>query len=289
MKLPTPYLTPALLRCSYFNGYSSPQSPYASRTVYEYELEYFLRSEGGIIVDGTYLPFSAGEINFRKPGQVVQGVPPYECYILMVDMVGNTSRSQEMMFGCPEEAQERYENPLLESLPNRIVPTKKDLLSGLFESILRNQNTTGELAAFQVRSSLNFLLSELFRGTADQHNTGNTAAIRRSIRYIRENFLSPISVDKLILDSGLSHSCFHRRFLEETGLTPGQFIASLRMEQAKNLLSVTRIPVGEIGSLCGYPDHVYFSRIFRQSTGLSPSAYRKMTENEKPEYKKAEN
>lgn len=77
--LPTPFLTPALLRCSHYDGYTGeaarPES-YAIRAVYEYELEYYIRSEGGIRVDGRYLPFSAGEINFRKPGQVVQGVPP---------------------------------------------------------------------------------------------------------------------------------------------------------------------------------------------------------------------
>lgn len=77
--LPTPFLAPALLRCSHYDGYTGeaarPES-YAIRAVYEYELEYYIRSEGGIRVDGRYLPFSAGEINFRKPGQVVQGVPP---------------------------------------------------------------------------------------------------------------------------------------------------------------------------------------------------------------------
>lgn len=278
MQLPTAYLTPALLRCSLFNGYSLPLTPYVERTVYEYELEYFIRSDGGIRVNGRFLPFSAGEINVRKPGQVVQGVPPYECYTLVADMVGNTSRSQNLMFGCAEEAQERYENPLLESLPDKLSPAKKELIAGLFETILQNQDSPAELSAFQVRSSLYFLFSELFRESADQRLTGNTAAVRGAIQHIREHFAEPVSIDALIHQSGLSHSSFHRRFLAETGLTPGQYITLLRIEQAKNLLSFTQTPVGEIGALCGYSDHVYFSRIFRQQTGMSPSAYRRMTE-----------
>lgn len=278
MILPTPYLTPALLRCSYFDGYATPVSAYASRTVYEYELEYYLRSDGGIIVDGEFLPFSAGEMNIRKPGQVVQGVPLYACYILLVDMAGNFSRSRNFLFGRPEESQGPYENPLLDRLPNKLVPAKKELISGLFESILQNQTSTSDLAAFEVRSSLYFLFSELFRETENQQVIGNTAVIRQAVRFIREHFSESISIDALIDTSGLSHSCFHRHFLEETGQTPGQFLASLRMEQAKNLLCFTRTPVGEIGALCGYPDHVYFSRIFRRHTGMSPSAYRSLTE-----------
>lgn len=278
MILPTPYLTPALLRCSHFDGYATPAAPYASRTAYEYELEYYLRSDGGITVDGRFLPFSAGEINIRKPGQVVQGVPPYECYILLVDVTGNTSRSHDFLFGRPEESQELYENPLLNRLPDKLAPAKKELISGLFESILQNQASTSELAAFQVRSSLYFLFSELFRETENQQITGNTAVIREAVRFIRQHFAEAVSIDSMIDASGMSRSCFHRRFLEETGQTPGQFLASLRMEQAKNLLCFTRTPVGEIGALCGYPDHVYFSRIFRRHIGMSPSAYRSLTE-----------
>lgn len=280
MDLPTAYLTPALLRCSYFNGYAAPeQEPYAPRTVYEYEIEFYLRSDGGIWVDGRYLPFSAGDLNIRKPGQVVQGVPPYECYILLTDLVGNTVRSQKTTFGLPEEAQERYQNPLLDTLPDKLSPAKKELISGLFENIMLNQNTSSDLGRFQVRSSLLFLFAELFREADSQHITGHTASVRQAIRYIREHFLENISIDYVISISGLGHSSFHRHFLEETGMTPCQFIMSLRIEQAKNLLSFTHIPIGEIGALCGYEDHVYFSRIFRRCTGMSPTAYRKLTES----------
>lgn len=61
-------------------------------------------------------------------------------------------------------------------------------------------------------------------------------------------------------------------------MSPGQLVISLRIEQAKNLLSFTCTPVGEIGALCGYPDHVYFSRIFHRQTGMSPTAFRHLTE-----------
>ena len=89
MNLPTEYLFPAILSCSHFDGYPFIQEEMTQRTVYEYEFEFFLRSNGGILIDGRYVPFKAGELNIRKPGQLVQGIAPYESYILCVDFQGD--------------------------------------------------------------------------------------------------------------------------------------------------------------------------------------------------------
>lgn len=280
MILPTQFLNPVLLRCSHFDGYHTPPAaPYASRTVYDYELEYYLRCDGGIRIDGRFTPFRAGDLNIRKPGQTVQGIPPYECYILCVDFLGNGARDGSYSFGSPEEAQERYDNPLLSSMPDKLAVSKRDLIAGLFEDLLQNQDRKTDLALFQVKSSLYFLFSEIFREISDQSNAGSTAAVRSVIRKIRENYCEPLRIEELIASTGLSRGFFHRRFRAETGMTPGQFVASLRIERAKNLLSFTNTPVGEVGALCGYPDSVYFSRIFRSHTGMTPTAYRRRIES----------
>ena len=119
MKLPTIFLNPVLLRASFFSSYDQPPGiKFAKRTVYDYELEYYTRSDGGVIINGKMTDFGRGDINIRKPGQTVQGVPPYECYILCVDLIGNTNRKSGYSFGSPEEAQEKYENPLISSFGN---------------------------------------------------------------------------------------------------------------------------------------------------------------------------
>lgn len=282
MLLPTQYLNPVVLRCSRFNGYPLNRTTrYAPRTVYDYELEYYIRSDGGIRIDGRYVPFRAGELNIRKPGQMVEGVPPYECYILCVDMLGNGKRSGDYSFGTPEEAQERYENPLLARLPDRLSLRKKDLIASLLENILQSYGISGDLAGFRLKSSLYFLFSEIFQEIADSSVIGGTACINRAIRRIREEFSEPLNVNALIAESGLSRGFFHQRFQAETGMTPGQLIAALRIEKAKNLLCFTQTSIGEIGALCGYPDSTYFARIFRRHTGITPTAYRSRTTADK--------
>lgn len=277
MKLPTIFLNPVLLRASFFSSYDQPPGiKFAKRTVYDYELEYYTRSDGGVIINGKMTDFGRGDINIRKPGQSVQGVPPYECYILCVDLIGNTNRKSGYSFGSPEEAQEKYENPLISSLPDKIRTSKPDLVEGLFESILQNQQSKNDLSEFRLRSSLYFLFSEIFTEVYDLKVSGNTFAIRKAVEKIRKNYSDRLRIDEIAKESGMSKAFFHRRFFAETGTTPGNMITSLRIEKAKNLLSITTIPIGEVGAACGYDDGVFFSRIFKSKTGMTPTAYRKM-------------
>lgn len=274
MYLPTQYLNPAVLKCIRFDGYPLNQAVMAERTVYDYEIEFYLRSDGGIKINHVFVPFRCGEINIRKPGQIVQGVLPYECYTLCLDLLGNPLRSGSYSLGMPEEAQELYQNPLLAKLPDRLIPSRPEILSGLLENILRRTGNNDDFSAFQNKTDLCQLFSEIFAETAQQRSTGGSAPIRRAVRMIQEHFAEPLLVEDLIEASGLSKSFFHQQFHQETGTTPGNMITSLRLNKACNLLLITSLDIGEIAFLCGYPDNAYFTRIFRKKTGFTPSAYR---------------
>lgn len=154
MYLPTQFLNPAVLKCIRFDGYPLERTVMSERTVYDYEFEFYLRSGGGIVINGTYVPFQAGEINIRKPGQVVLGVLPYDCYTLCVDFLGNPLRSGNYLLGLPEEAQALYENPLLSGLPDRMSPGKPDIMEGLLEKITRNVGNNDDFSTFQTKADL---------------------------------------------------------------------------------------------------------------------------------------
>ena len=275
MQLPIQYLNPVVLQCRLFDGYTlDTNTQYGSRVVYDYEFEYYLQSDGGIIVDDKYIPFSAGDISLRKPGQVVQGLPPYRCYILCVDMLGNQTRSPGYNFGTPDEAQARYDNSLLNRLPDKLTLRKKDMAQKLFETIYHAHGADGDLSYFSEKSSLYYLLQEIFHEAYSARPSGGTRKINAAVQTIRQNYADALSVESLVAESGLSHAFFHSRFREETGLTPNELITRLRIEKAQNLLSVTKSEIGDIGTLCGYPDRAYFARVFRRQTGLSPSEFR---------------
>ena len=91
------------------------------------------------------------------------------------------------------------------------------------------------------------------------------------------------SVTAILHDMGYHPDYLRRRFSKETGLTPNQYLTSLRITHAKTLLEqkeMKHISVADVGVLCGYYDPHYFARIFKKETGYSPKEY---TLNQKKE------
>lgn len=75
--------------------------------------------------------------------------------------------------------------------------------------------------------------------------------------------------------SGLSQRSFARRFSQATGMTPLEYIHTLRLEEAKHMLETGNAPVEAIADDVGYQDASFFRRLFRRKVGLTPLHYRK--------------
>jgi len=74
--------------------------------------------------------------------------------------------------------------------------------------------------------------------------------------------------------TGFSDSQFFVFFKGATGLTPLNYFIRLRIRLACELLGDSNLSVKEISFCLGYSDPCYFSRIFKQVTGVAPSHYR---------------
>jgi transcriptional regulator GlxA family with amidase domain len=75
--------------------------------------------------------------------------------------------------------------------------------------------------------------------------------------------------------SGLSERSFKRRFAKATGMTPIEYVQTLRLEEAKQILETTDLAVEAVANEVGYEDPSYFGRLFRRTVGLTPAQYRK--------------
>lgn len=91
--------------------------------------------------------------------------------------------------------------------------------------------------------------------------------------YILENFTEKLSVSALAEKYYISESYLRLTFLKVFGLSPFDFIAKLKMEKAKYLLS-SNTSVGKIAESVGYDGMASFNRYFRIYTGVSPTEYR---------------
>jgi transcriptional regulator GlxA family with amidase domain len=75
--------------------------------------------------------------------------------------------------------------------------------------------------------------------------------------------------------SGLPERSFKRRFAKVTGVSPLEYIHTLRLEEAKHMLETTEQPVEAVANEVGYEDSSFFGRLFRRKVGLTPAQYRK--------------
>lgn len=91
---------------------------------------------------------------------------------------------------------------------------------------------------------------------------------------INDQLGEELFVETLAEEAGLSLSRFAHLFRERMGVTPMNYLESRRMEQARQLLLTTDLPVQEVALNIGFPNAQHFSTRFRKLTGQSPSAFR---------------
>ena len=95
------------------------------------------------------------------------------------------------------------------------------------------------------------------------------------VDFIDAHLSDALSVDQLAAEIGLSRSHLIKRFEQEMGETPGEFIRRLRLERAANFLLHDRsTPLIDIALACGFQSAAVFSRAFHDWFALSPTVWR---------------
>lgn len=101
------------------------------------------------------------------------------------------------------------------------------------------------------------------------------AAFEAAVSEVRHNLGTPIDFEALASRHGMSLSTLRRRWIQALGVPPVQSLQDFRMREACRLLAETWLSIKEIAHSLGYVDELYFSKRFRCSQGLPPSAYRR--------------
>ena len=101
------------------------------------------------------------------------------------------------------------------------------------------------------------------------------AVIARCQEWIAEHYQEPSPVTQMVQRSGLAERTFKRRFQDATGMSPLEYVHTLRIEEAKHMLETGDAPIETIAGEVGYEDSGFFSRLFRNKVKLTPAQYRK--------------
>ncbi len=101
------------------------------------------------------------------------------------------------------------------------------------------------------------------------------AVVARCQRWAAEHYAVENPVTAMVGHAGLPERSFKRRFTQATGMSPLEYIHTLRLEEAKQMLEAGDEPVEAIALEVGYQDASFFGRLFHRKVGLTPAQYRR--------------
>ncbi|WP_321424248.1 two-component regulator propeller domain-containing protein [uncultured Bacteroides sp.] len=109
--------------------------------------------------------------------------------------------------------------------------------------------------------------------------------IQRAIKYVEDNISSSneLSVEELSKHLGMSRVHLYKKLLSITGKTPIEFIRTIRLKRAAQLLRESQLNISEIAYQVGFNNPKYFSKYFKEEFGMLPSAYQDKKENDETE------
>lgn len=93
--------------------------------------------------------------------------------------------------------------------------------------------------------------------------------------WLSAHYSDPGVIQAMIEKSGLKERSFKRRFRKATGMSPIEYVHTLRVEEAKHMLESGDQRIEMIALELGYEDASFFRRLFRRRVGMTPSEYRK--------------
>jgi AraC family transcriptional regulator of arabinose operon len=149
-------------------------------------------------------------------------------------------------------------------------------ISGIFarleEAFIAGGPLAGPLAAslaHQLIIQAHGLATGLLR--MDQHLD---PVIARTLHLIDQEFVRGLSPFGLARRVGVGYSTLRRRFKSQTGFSIKEYTLRLQLRRAKELLAGTGTRIADVAAAVGMDNPLYFSRLFTQRVGVSPTLFR---------------
>lgn len=144
------------------------------------------------------------------------------------------------------------------------------------EQVLEDLYLISNKKSEQMRCTQLQLIYKFFSLLWERQQKTETYDIAESVKKIIDyNFDRNITMLEIADTLHLDSSYITRKFVEKYAVPPKEYLIQKRMDTAKRLLVDSNASVAEISVSVGYNDPLYFSRIFKSKTGMSPTKYKK--------------
>jgi len=242
----------------------------------DYDFWYVWAGRGWIDVNGTRYELRPGSCFWMRPGGIYFAEQELENRLgvsaIHFDLLSPKGRKAKNL-PLPPEAQEMPDVPYFSAVLRRVWEISLPLR--------RSGDVDDEQLAIAC-DLLKCLLMEYDRAAKQRRRravVGTELRHRRIVQSITAQIIeSPSeapSVAEMAKEAGYSPDHFGRVFREITRQSPREFVVTARINRALQLLVETDFTISQIADALGYEDVYFFSKQFKQRTGITPTAYRK--------------
>ncbi len=175
-------------------------------------------------------------------------------------------------------------HPLMDSLPEMLLVRKSEAsdLSKITDLLIAETKLSVPGSTPIVERLAEVLLVHILRAwlVQEARPPGFLSAVTdprlcRAMVRIHRDFQTPLTLEALAEEAGMSRSNFAERFKQVTGLAAIEYLSKWRMISAGNLLSETGLSIADVAARSGYGSDLAFARAFKREYGLSPALWRR--------------
>ncbi len=188
-------------------------------------------------------------------------------YISKIQEKAKSSKESEFDFICLFYKQIFYYLFNVRNDTTAAEPQSVDNAISNFESMLAQCNSISTL-----NEVLDLLIDNMINKN-DDSNPSHSKHVESIIKYISENYSSPITLPDIAAYANLSIEYMCRLFKKKTGKSIVDYINECRVKKAQEILNTKSYKVYEVAEMVGITNPQYFSTMFKKYTGMSPSEY----------------
>lgn len=165
-------------------------------------------------------------------------------------------------------------------IPHRFTPTRRYVLLRIFEELITIFNRPEGYYRFRLTLQLGTFLEELAHDLLEQRHlkeprSTSFLVYRRLVNLLDEYYYMDLSVAEIEGNTQRKYEYLCQVFRRYSGITIGSYTRQLRTQRAKYLLESTDKKINEISRNVGFQDPYYFSKLFKETVGFTPTEYRR--------------
>lgn len=271
-----------------------------------YDFEFVFITEGSFLIKTSYKDYllHPGDFVcippfFRHKQEIPEKCSYYSCHFDFCDIPMNFSIEEIYCKPCND----RLENMEVSSqlLTRDIVAPHQfsrftvhslnnaGYIAFLFANLYQIFKDDGDLKPLLLKASFIPLVIAVDKEMNDsiKPRDYNETVVENFKHYVLKNIHKKIDFKEAIKSSGLSENYFRKVFKDNTGVSTSYFIISVKLKTAKSLLLKNQYTVEKVGQMVGFDDVHYFTRLFTNKVGVSPTRY--IEENSKIKKSNKEN